>query len=90
MVKQLVNLSTLSAEETDVVPMYAGREMTHRVPKFVLPEGGMEPRTTYNLIHDELMLDGNARLNLATFVTIWDGAGSREADGRVLRQEHDR
>ena len=71
MVKQLVNLSTLSAEETDVVPMYAGREMTHRVPKFVLPEGGMEPRTAYNLIHDELMLDGNARLNLATFVTTW-------------------
>ena len=71
MVKQLVDLSALSAEETDVVPMYAGREMTHRVAKYVLPEGGMEPRTAYNLIHDELMLDGNARLNLATFVTTW-------------------
>ena len=31
----------------------------------------MDPETTYNLIHDELMLDGNARLNLATFVTTW-------------------
>jgi glutamate decarboxylase len=25
----------------------------------------------YQLIHDELLLDGNARLNLATFVTTW-------------------
>ena len=25
----------------------------------------------YQLVHDELMLDGNARLNLATFVTTW-------------------
>jgi glutamate decarboxylase len=27
--------------------------------------------TAYQLVHDELMLDGNARLNLATFVTTW-------------------
>ena len=26
---------------------------------------------TYELIHDELLLDGRARLNLATFVTTW-------------------
>jgi glutamate decarboxylase len=25
----------------------------------------------YQLIHDELLLDGSARLNLATFVTTW-------------------
>src|SRR6185312_15282060 len=25
----------------------------------------------YQLVHDELMLDGSARLNLATFVTTW-------------------
>ena len=25
----------------------------------------------YELIHDELMLDGNSRMNLATFVTTW-------------------
>ncbi len=31
----------------------------------------MRPDTAYQLIHDELMLDGNARLNLATFVTTW-------------------
>jgi glutamate decarboxylase len=31
----------------------------------------MNPDVAYQLVHDELMLDGNARLNLATFVTTW-------------------
>jgi glutamate decarboxylase len=31
----------------------------------------MSPEMAYQIIHDELMLDGNARLNLATFVTTW-------------------
>ena len=29
------------------------------------------PEVAYQLIHDELLLDGSARLNLATFVTTW-------------------
>ena len=40
-------------------------------PMFQIPDGPIEPTTAYRLIHDELMLDGNARLNLATFVTTW-------------------
>jgi glutamate decarboxylase len=31
----------------------------------------MPPAVAYNLIRDELALDGNSRLNLATFVTTW-------------------
>jgi glutamate decarboxylase len=31
----------------------------------------MEPEIAYRFIHDELMLDGNSHLNLATFVTTW-------------------
>ncbi|WP_425559956.1 glutamate decarboxylase [Kitasatospora paranensis] len=31
----------------------------------------MDPDTAYQIVHDELMLDGNARLNLATFVSTW-------------------
>jgi glutamate decarboxylase len=31
----------------------------------------MEPAAAYRFIHDELMLDGSSRLNLATFVTTW-------------------
>ena len=39
---------------------------THQLGRHPVP-----PETAYQLIHDELMLDGNARLNLATFVTTW-------------------
>jgi glutamate decarboxylase len=31
----------------------------------------LPPNTAYQVVHDDLMLDGNARLNLATFVTTW-------------------
>jgi glutamate decarboxylase len=31
----------------------------------------MSADLAYQIIHDELMLDGNARMNLATFVTTW-------------------
>ncbi|SEN05195.1 glutamate decarboxylase [Actinacidiphila rubida] len=40
-------------------------------PKHRLAQGPMAPQAAYQLVHDELMLDGNARLNLATFVTTW-------------------
>ncbi|MBO0653992.1 glutamate decarboxylase [Streptomyces triculaminicus] len=45
--------------------------MTAEPPRHCLPDGPMPPRTAYQFVHDELMLDGNARLNLATFVTTW-------------------
>jgi glutamate decarboxylase len=44
---------------------------TVSVPRLRLPAGEMSPDAAYQLVHDELMLDGNARLNLATFVTTW-------------------
>ncbi len=48
------------------------------VPRFRLPAESMAPETAYQVVHDELMLDGNARLNLATFVTTWmDPAADR-------------
>ncbi|MEW2066388.1 glutamate decarboxylase [Streptomyces sp. NPDC007346] len=40
-------------------------------PRHRLPDGPLPPSTAYRLVHDELMLDGNSRLNLATFVTTW-------------------
>jgi glutamate decarboxylase len=41
------------------------------VPSLRLPDEAMEPQAAYRFIHDELMLDGSSRLNLATFVTTW-------------------
>ncbi|MER5531072.1 glutamate decarboxylase [Streptomyces sp. NPDC002677] len=45
--------------------------MAEAPPTHRLPDGPLPPSTAYQLVHDELMLDGNARLNLATFVTTW-------------------
>jgi glutamate decarboxylase len=66
-----VNLDRLTEADTTLAPAYAGRASTAPVPKFKLPAHEMTPANAYQLIHDELMLDGNARLNLATFVTTW-------------------
>lgn len=41
------------------------------IPRHRLPTGETAPEVAYQVVHDELMLDGNARMNLATFVTTW-------------------
>ncbi len=41
------------------------------LPTHFLRADPVPPATAYQLVHDELLLDGNARLNLATFVTTW-------------------
>ena len=52
-------------------PMYARPGEEGRAPRHTLPDFEMAPATAYQVVRDELMLDGNARLNLATFVTTW-------------------
>ena len=54
-----------------IAPAYTGRLSTDPVPSLRLPADAMEPAAAYRFIHDELMLDGSSRLNLATFVTTW-------------------
>ena len=57
---------------TDLVrPMYARQSLLGPTPRHSIPERGMAPGTAYNLIHDELILDGSSRFNLATFCTTW-------------------
>jgi len=41
------------------------------VPLHTLPEHGVGTDLAYEMISNELLLDGQARLNLATFVTTW-------------------
>ena len=52
-------------------PIFARSGEAHSAPRHHLPVNEMLPPTAYQLVRDELMLDGNARLNLATFVTTW-------------------
>src|SRR6201996_6974009 len=47
------------------------QEAETMVPRHVLPEQGMGSTHAYEMITGELLLDGQARLNLATFVTTW-------------------
>jgi glutamate decarboxylase len=41
------------------------------IPRSDLRKHELAPDVAYQIIHDELMLDGNARMNLATFVSTW-------------------
>ena len=50
---------------------YGTADSARALPKTKMPEQGIAPDIAYNLIHDELMLDGNARQNLATFCQTW-------------------
>lgn len=50
---------------------YADRSFTRPIPKYRMPEEGTDAEVAYRLIHDELNMDGNPDLNLATFVTTW-------------------
>jgi glutamate decarboxylase len=52
-----------------IAPVYARPRAAIGIPKDAIPDDGMDPRVAYRLIHDELMLDGNSRQNVATFVT---------------------
>jgi glutamate decarboxylase len=56
---------------SELVPTYAARELAKGVPKQRMAAEGMPPRMAYQVIHDELRLDGFSLLNLATFVTTW-------------------
>ncbi|WML42147.1 glutamate decarboxylase [Neobacillus sp. OS1-2] len=56
--------------ELSVNPLFA-REGEQAVPRFQMRDQGMLPETAYQIIHDEIILDGNATLNLATFVSTW-------------------
>jgi glutamate decarboxylase len=59
------------AGKLDVRPQFTQGGELHDVPRFELPREEMPADSAYQIVHDELMLDGNARLNLATFVTTW-------------------
>lgn len=52
-------------------PAYTGRLSRSPIPKHRIPDTESLPAAAYRMIHDELLLDGSSRLNMATFVTTW-------------------
>lgn len=56
-----------------------GSNIEQRVaPKGEMPMHGTAEDIAYQIVHDEAMLDGNSRLNLATFVTTWMDESARK------------
>jgi len=69
--KDINKLKKSEREHSNNTTAYGSRFFDKSIPKFELPKEGMPAAAAYQLIHDELNLDGNPALNLASFVTTW-------------------
>ncbi|HXR31449.1 MAG TPA: glutamate decarboxylase [Solirubrobacterales bacterium] len=65
---------------------YSGRYFVDEIPEHAIPQGSMPARAAYQLIHDELNLDGNPALNLASFVTTWMEPEARDLASETLNR----
>jgi glutamate decarboxylase len=53
-------------------PLFAALDQGAEIPRYRFPQAELRPQLAYQLIADELLLDGNARQNLATFCQTWE------------------
>ncbi|MES2171971.1 MAG: glutamate decarboxylase [Actinomycetota bacterium] len=68
----MTSLSEPTRSADDVLDdTFATNAMTTKAPRDHFPLSEEDPRDIYQLVADELMLDGVARMNLATFCTTW-------------------
>jgi len=51
--------------------VYGSEAMSHRAPKFHFPATGVSAKVAHRMVMDELNLDGNPNMNLASFVTTY-------------------
>ena len=71
MLSKKVDVSRIDASRRGHASTYSTRYFEESVPKYEMPDEGMPAHAAYEMVHDELNLDGNPALNLATFVTTW-------------------
>lgn len=62
---------TSSQSDVSIHSTFASRYVRQSLPRFKMGENSIPKEAAYQIITDELMLDGNPRLNLASFVTTW-------------------
>lgn len=67
----MVLSKTASESDVSIHSTFASRYVRTSLPRFKMPENSIPKEAAYQIINDELMLDGNPRLNLASFVTTW-------------------
>ena len=70
--------------------VYASTDLSVSMPKYKFPEPEHSPRDVYQIVHDELLLDGNARQNLATFCQTWVEPEVHKLMDECLDKKHDR
>ncbi len=61
-----------SRHQNPTAELYGAKGLSSSLPRSEFPGEGRDPRHAYAAIRDELMLDGNARQNLATFCQTWE------------------
>lgn len=61
----------MSTPSTDDQPMFTRPGEATLTSRHVIPTAESLPDTAKQIVEDETILDGNARLNLATFVSTW-------------------
>lgn len=71
MLSEKFDLGKMKKSKREYTTTYGSRYFSESIPKYEMPEDGMPARAAYQLIHEELNLDGNPALNLASFVTTW-------------------
>lgn len=59
------------AEDEGSVSVYGSRYAAQELPQHEMPDHEMPKEIAYRMIRDDLTLDGNPMLNLASFVTTY-------------------
>lgn len=65
------NLDDLDPSSHGHISTYSSRYFSEPIPKFEMPDRSMPANAAYQMVHDELNMDGNQSLNLASFCTTW-------------------
>ncbi|KAI0484105.1 glutamate decarboxylase [Xylariaceae sp. FL0804] len=66
-----ISLQLSNDEDAYTTSVYGSKFASEDLPKHEMPEGEMPREVAYRMIKDELSLDGNPMLNLASFVTTY-------------------
>lgn len=58
-------------KDNDTTSIFGAADVAAALPTATMPRESMRPEDAFQLIREELLLDGNARQNLATFCQTW-------------------
>ncbi|KAI0143035.1 glutamate decarboxylase [Xylariaceae sp. FL1272] len=66
-----INLQLSNDDDSFTTSVYGSKFAAEDLPRHEMPDGEMPKEVAYRMIKDELSLDGNPMLNLASFVTTY-------------------